>query len=211
MRCFNFSSIKARRFFVLIHLLAMNMGACAQVSTLVTPQFLAPPTSTEFGPHPDLSSPSGGIIPTINIAPAKGWSLGGKPIVEKGFSITAYAADLNHPRWLYVLPNGDVLVAESNAPEKHDEGGGIKGWIQKSVMKSAGAGVSSADRITLLRGIDDQGHAKTRTVFLEGIQGLHSPFGMVLVGNYFMSPILMLFYVFPINPVICKLPARAPK
>jgi len=181
---FNSSSVKASRFFVSINLLAMSMGAWAQVSTQVSVQLTSTPTSKEFGPNPDLSSPSGGIIPTINIAPAKGWSPGDKPIVEKGFSIAAYATDLDHPRWLYVLPNGDVLVAESNAPAK-DGSGGIKGWIQKGVMKSAGAGGKSADRITLLRGIDDQGRAKTRTVFLEGSQGLYSPFGMALVGNYF--------------------------
>ena len=94
----------------------------------------------------------------------------------------AYASGLDHPRWLYVLPNGDVLVAETNAPPKPEDGKGIRGWVMKQVMKRAGAGAPSANRITLLRDADGDGIAETRSVFLEG---LNSPFGMALVGNDF--------------------------
>ena len=122
------------------------------------------------------------LIPTVNIAPAKGWSAEQAPTPAAGLNVTAFARGLDHPRWVYVLPNGDVLVAESNKPQKPDEPWSLRGWVMKLVMKRAGAGVPSADRITLLRDADGDGQAETRTVFLSG---LHSPFGMALVGNDF--------------------------
>ena len=97
-----------------------------------------------------------------------------------GTRVAAFARDLDHPRWLYVLPNGDVLVAETNAPPKPEDGKGIKGWVMGQVMKTAGAGVQSANRITLLRDTDGDGEADQRSVLLEG---LNSPFGMALVGG----------------------------
>jgi glucose/arabinose dehydrogenase len=103
------------------------------------------------------------------------------PVAAKGFTVTAFARDLDHPRWLYVLPNGDVLVAETNAPPK-EAGGGIRGWVQKQFMKMAGAGTPSANRITLLRDSDGDGTAETRSTFLTGVK---SPFGMALVGEVF--------------------------
>jgi glucose/arabinose dehydrogenase len=90
------------------------------------------------------------------------------------------ATELDHPRWLYVLPNGDVLVAETNAPERPEDSKGLKGFAMKKTMEKAGAGVPSANRITLLRDADGDGTVETRTKFIEG---LHSPFGMALVGN----------------------------
>jgi glucose/arabinose dehydrogenase len=96
--------------------------------------------------------------------------------------VDAFVTGLDHPRWLYVLPNGDVLVAETNAPAEREDARGIKGWFMKRFMKKAGAAVPSADRITLLRDADGNGVAETRTAFLEN---LHSPFGMALVGNTF--------------------------
>jgi glucose/arabinose dehydrogenase len=122
------------------------------------------------------------LFPTVDIAPAKGWPAGAKPVAASGLEVAAFATGLDHPRWLYVLPNGDVLVAETNRPPAPDGsgGGGIKKWVMKQVMKSAGAGVPSADRITLLRDADGDGVAETRAVFL---QDLHSPFGMALIGD----------------------------
>jgi glucose/arabinose dehydrogenase len=102
------------------------------------------------------------------------------PVAAAGLAVNAYATGLEHPRWLHVLPNGDVLVAESNAPPKPDDGKGIKGWFMKKVMKRAGAGTPSANRITLLRDADGDGVAETRTVFLAG---LNSPFGMALIND----------------------------
>ncbi|MDE1151052.1 MAG: sorbosone dehydrogenase family protein [Micavibrio sp.] len=135
-----------------------------------------------FGPNPDLPQPSHSILPTMNIAPAVGWPEGGKPTPAAGLAVNAFAASLDHPRWLYVLPNGDVLVAESNAPAKPDDNGGIKGWIAGLVMGKAGANTKSANRITLLRDTDGDGVADVRNVFLKG---LNSPFGMALVGHDF--------------------------
>ena len=133
-----------------------------------------------MGPSPQLAIPVHAVIPTVNIAPAKGWPTGTTPDPTPGLAVNAYASGLDHPRWLYVLPNGDVLVAETNAPPKPDDGTGIKGHIMKWVMARAGAGVPSANRITLLRDSNGTGVADTRSVFL---QGLNSPFGMVLVND----------------------------
>ena len=133
-----------------------------------------------FGPNPALPVPHKSLLPTINVAPATAWHGNAKPVAAPGFSVSAYARDLHHPRWLYVLPNGDVLVAETNAPPKPGEGTGIKRAITNYFMKKAGSATATANRITLLRGIDQHGVARTRTVFLEG---LNSPFGMALVGN----------------------------
>ncbi|WP_061137016.1 PQQ-dependent sugar dehydrogenase [Caballeronia fortuita] len=133
-----------------------------------------------FGPNPVLPAPRKSMMPTVNIAPAKPWGEGQRPIAPEGFDVTAFGTGLVHPRWLATLPNGDVLVAESNAPAQHDENAGIKGFVMKKVMKRAGAAVPSPDRITLLRDADGDGVAETRTVFIDN---LHSPFGMALVGD----------------------------
>ncbi|NVD99851.1 sorbosone dehydrogenase family protein [Massilia sp. BJB1822] len=134
-----------------------------------------------FGPDPQLPDPERSLIPTVNVAPVERWQGDAKPVPASGFGVTAYARELDHPRWVYVLPNGDVLVAESNAPAKEDQGKSIKGAIIKQQMKKAGAGTTSANRITLLRGQGPDGAATSRHVFL---QGLHSPFGMVLVDKH---------------------------
>src|SRR5690606_11336710 len=108
------------------------------------------------------------------------WDDGHTPTAADGFSINAFATGLEHPRWLHVLPNGDVLVAESSAPEGSGGWSGIKAWAMEKAMKIAGAAVPSADRITLLRDGDGDGRAEQRSVLLGG---LHSPFGMQLVGE----------------------------
>jgi glucose/arabinose dehydrogenase len=139
---------------------------------------LSPEQAT--GPEPVLPEPSGTLIPTVRIAPAKGWPAGAKPVAAGGRTVSAFATNLDHPRWLYVLPNGDVLVAETNAPPRPEDEKGIKARVMKLVMKKAGAAVPSANRITLLRDADGDGVAETRSVLLEG---LNSPFGMALVGR----------------------------
>lgn len=136
------------------------------------------PVAQEMGPDPKLPPPNKTLVPTINIAVARGWPAGRKPTPAAGLQVAALAEKLNHPRWLYVLPNGDVLVAETNAPNRPKDGTGIRGLIERQVMRWAGAVTTSANRITLLRGVGEKGAAKTREVFLEG---LNSPFGMALV------------------------------
>ena len=135
-----------------------------------------------MGPDPALPAPKKTPIPTVNIATATGWPEGVTPTAAPGFTVNAFATGLDHPRWLHVLPNGDVLVAETNGPPGKSAFGGIKGALMKSAMKKAGAAAPSANRITLLRDGDGDGVAETRTVFL---QGLSSPFGMALVGDTF--------------------------
>lgn len=137
------------------------------------------PPEVGYGPSPILPDPKRSLVPVVDIAPAVGWAGGETPVAAAGLQVNAYARGLDHPRWLYVLPNGDVLVAESAAPGT-DEATGIRGWFMKRVMKKAGAAVPSADRISLLRDADGDGIAETQEVFLEN---LHSPFGMVLVGD----------------------------
>lgn len=157
---------------VFVIMIAGGLAACGESSSLQV--------SDGTGPSPKLPEPNKTLIPTVNIAPAIGWPAGAKPTAAAGTQVAAFAENLDHPRWLYVLPNGDVLVAETNAPPKPDDGNGIRGWVMKKVMGRAGAGVPSPNRITLLRDADHDGVAETRTVFL---QNLNSPFGMTLVGN----------------------------
>lgn len=137
------------------------------------------PVQSGYGPDPALPKPNKSLIPTVNIAKATGWPDGTQPQAAPGLRVEAFAQDLDHPRWLHVLPNGDVLVVESDAPPK-PEGGGIRGWIMKKIMARAGSGGESANRITLLRDRDGDGTPEQRSVFLEG---LNSPFGMALVGD----------------------------
>ncbi|MHC8298741.1 PQQ-dependent sugar dehydrogenase [Pseudomonas sp. ZS1P83] len=158
--------------FALVIVFAGGLAACGETSRLQV--------SDGTGPSPKLPEPNKTLIPTVNIAPAIGWPNGAKPIAATGTQVAAFAEGLDHPRWLYVLPNGDVLVAETNAPPKPDDGKGIRGWVMGKVMGRAGATVPSPNRITLLRDKDHDGIAETRTVFLEN---LNSPFGMTLVGN----------------------------
>jgi glucose/arabinose dehydrogenase len=138
------------------------------------------PFTAGVGPDPKLPDGRKELLPTIHIAPARGWPKDGAPKAAAGLRVNAFATGLDHPRWIHVLPNGDVLVAETNAPERPDDAQGIKGWIYSTVQGWAGAGVPSANRITLLRDADGDGAAEVKTAF---ITGLNSPFGMALVGQ----------------------------
>lgn len=149
------------------------LAACGTESAL--------PESVGFGADPQLPEARPQRVPTVKIAPAVGWPAGRTPVAAQGLAVNAFATGLDHPRWLYELPNGDVLVAESNAPPKPDDKkGGLRGWVQGLVMGKAGAGVPSANRISLLRDADGDGVAELKTAFLSG---LTSPFGMALVGE----------------------------
>jgi glucose/arabinose dehydrogenase len=151
---------------------ALGLSACGDTAKL--------PEKADEGPQPKIVEPVTSMIPTLHIAPAKGWPEGVVPKAAEGLAVNAYASGLDHPRWLYALPNGDVLVAESNAPKKEETDFSIRKWIQGMVMKRAGAKVPSANRISLLRDADGDGVAETKTAFLTD---LHSPFGMTLIGN----------------------------
>ena len=153
-------------------LLVLSLAACSEHALL--------PVEAGYGPNPALPEPNKTLIPTVNVAPAVGWPKNGQPSAAAGLAVHAFARDLDHPRWLYVLPNGDVLVAETNAPPKPGKKKGIRSWFTDKAMKRAGAGVPSANRISLLRDRDRDGVADVRTPFLEN---LNSPFGMALVGD----------------------------
>ena len=154
--------------------LLLSLAACGGNEVALDP-------ALGYGPNPTLPEPSPQRIPTVKVAEATGWPVGAAPTPAPGFRVQAFARDLDHPRWLYRLPNGDILVAESNAPPKPEgKSGGLRGWIQGLFMKKAGARAPSADRISLLRDADGDGVAETRTAFLEN---LTSPFGMALIGD----------------------------
>jgi glucose/arabinose dehydrogenase len=151
---------------------AISLFACSERATL--------PLAAGIGPAPQLPPPNHTLIPTVNIAPAIGWTGAARPTPAAGLAVIAFASGLAHPRNVYVLPNGDVLVAESNAPSKPDDSAGLRGFIMRQIMGRAGAGVPSANRITLLRDSKGDGHADIRAAFLEG---LNSPFGIALIGD----------------------------
>ena len=155
-----------------VALLCLGVTACGEVALL--------PVAAGIGTKPTLPPPNQTLIPTVNIAPAMPWPEGVMPTPVAGTRVAAFASGLDHPRWLFVLPNGDVLVAETNAPPKPDDSMGIKGWVMGLVMKRAGAAASTANRIVLLRDTDGDGIADLRTVL---IQGLNSPFGMALIAG----------------------------
>ena len=143
------------------------LAACGEAARL--------PDTAGVGPSPQLPAPVRTLIPTVKVAKAVGWTAGEMPASPAGTGVTAFASGLDHPRWLHVLPNGDVLVAESNAPPKPDDNKGIKGWFFKRFQKKAGGAVPSANRVTLLRDTNGDGVADGRWVLL---RDLHSPFGI---------------------------------
>ncbi|HWA91018.1 MAG TPA: sorbosone dehydrogenase family protein [Rhizomicrobium sp.] len=155
---------------LLLSAAAIALAGCGEKAKL--------PETAGWGPKPDLPAPNPTLIPTINVAKAVHWQQGEKPVPAPGLAVAAFAQGLDHPRWLLVLPNGDVLVAETNAPPKPDDSRGLTGMVEQMVMKTAGAETGgSANRITLLRDTDGDGVADSKSVFLSG---LNSPFGMTL-------------------------------
>ncbi|CAN7215058.1 sorbosone dehydrogenase family protein [Variovorax paradoxus] len=159
---------------------ALALAGCGETAKVA-------PEAT-IGPRPQLAEPNKTLIPTVNVAEAVGWTDTAAPKPAPGLRVSALARGLDHPRWVYTLPNGDVLVAESNKPPKpegsSDGGSGpmvkVRNWVMGKVMGRAGANAPSANRITLLRDADGDGAAEVRQVFLSN---LSSPFGMALVGN----------------------------
>jgi glucose/arabinose dehydrogenase len=133
-----------------------------------------------YGPNPTLPEPHVEKIPSMHIAPAQPWHGTEHPIAAPGFRVNAFAQDLAHPLNLLVLPNGDVLVAETDTPQKPEDYKGVKGKITQHVQYEAGSGHGSANRIVLLRDADGDGSAETHTVFLDG---LNSPYGMALLDD----------------------------
>jgi len=153
-------------------LFAVSLAGCASSAKL--------PLASVTGPTPSIPAPTRSRIPIVNVAKVVGWSGRDHPVATPGTVVNAFAKKLDHPRWLYALPNGDVLVAESNAPVRPEMRTGVRNWFLRMFMHEGGAGDPSANRITLVRDADGDGVAETRSVFLKN---LNSPFGMSLVGN----------------------------
>ena len=196
------------RLFVVTGIVALAVAgavaACGERATL--------PLDAGIGPSPALPAPHPTLFPTVNVATAKGWAAGATPVPAPGLHVSALAQGLDHPRWLAVLPNNDVLVAETNAPARPDDAKGLRGLVQRVLFSKAGADAPSANRITLLR---DDGHGGVeRHVFLKD---LNSPFGMALAGDALYVADTDALLRFPYQPgqteitapgtKICDLPA----
>ena len=156
----------------MVVLALLALGGCGDTARLEVEEGI--------GAQPTLPEPNPSLISTVYIAPARRWAAGMSPVPAAGLDVRSFATGLDHPRWLYVLPNGDVLVAETNAPDRPADSRGIRGAIMKRVMTRAGAAVPSANRITLFRDADGDGVPEFRSIFL---RNLSSPFGMSLVGG----------------------------
>ncbi|MEC3911609.1 sorbosone dehydrogenase family protein [Sphingobium sp. CR2-8] len=173
------------------------------------------PPGADTGKEPVFTTPRNEMFPTVNIADVKPWTANEKPVAAKGLVVARYANGLAHPRSMLRLPNGDILVAETNSPPRPQ--GGIVNKVMGYLMNKAGAGVPSANRITLLRDADGDGRAETKTAFLTG---LNSPYGMALIGDTLFVANTDALMAFPYKAgetaitakgrKILNLPAQAP-
>jgi glucose/arabinose dehydrogenase len=143
-----------------------------------------------------------GSVPTLKMPTAQGWAPGHTPTAAPGLKVNAFAGGLDHPRWIYVLPNGDVLVAEAMQADRRPRS--LFDYAMVSTMRRAKAIGVSANRITLLRDADRDGVAEIREVFLEG---LNQPFGMALVGDTFYVGNTDGVMAFPYTPGATRITA----
>src|ERR1700741_4072504 len=165
----SFSSIFAR-------LVALIGGAA-----LIWRRLQGKPPEPAWGSAPAIpEAKDQGAIPTLKMPTARGWADGQKPQAAPGLQVNAFATGLDHPRWIDVLPNGDVLVAESTQVAGPPRS--VFHYAMQATMRRANALGVSANRITLLRDKDGDGVAEIRGAFMEG---LNQPFGMALVGDTF--------------------------
>ena len=181
--------------FIFVSILAL--AACGGSSGL--------PVEAGIGPNPRLPVAQRSLIPTVKVAEATGWPVGRMPVPARGLRVNAFATGLAHPRWMLVLPNGDVLVAETAAPGTDPGPGGLKGFFMKTFMKKAGSNVPSANRIRLLRDTDGDGAADFSSVLLGG---LRSPFGMALVGRELFIANADALVAVPFEPGMTSIAAK---
>ncbi|MDO7843349.1 PQQ-dependent sugar dehydrogenase [Sphingomonas immobilis] len=160
------------------------------------------PADAVTGKRPKITQARYQNFPTIGIAKPVGWG-GAKPTAAAGLQVNAFASGLDHPRWIYRLPNGDVLVAETNSPPRQVRG--VTDWVMGLFLSQAGANTPSANRITLLRDADGDGVAETKTVL---IGGLNSPLGMALTGGYLYIANTDALVRVPFTPGQTKITAR---
>jgi len=170
------------------------------------------------GTTPQITAPREETLPTINVAEVAGWNEGEMPTPAAGLTVNLFADDLDHPRWMLTLDNGDVLVAETRQPPR--EYSGVTGWFERRLMTRAGALGPSANRITLLRDVDGDGTADQRSALLGPDNGLNSPFGMAVTDGFLYVANTDGLVRFPFEPgqtqiegegeLIVELPANAP-
>jgi glucose/arabinose dehydrogenase len=158
---------------ILIWALVILLALIGIVAYALTPDKARLPMAEVTGEDPTLATPRVETFPTINIAEPIGWKQGEVPAAAEGLAVTRFADRLDHPRIIYSLPNGDVLVAETNGPK--EKVSGIEGFVQEWLLGKAGAGVASPDTIVLLRDSDGDGAADQRAVLSNQ---LRSPGGM---------------------------------
>lgn len=194
-----------RKHILIILAIAVVLGGGALWWVLQPDPARLPITAVQ-GERPKISPPRAQTIPTIAVADAVGWKNGATPVAAAGLQVAAFASGLEHPRWLYRLPNGDILVAETNSPPRDAKG--IEGMVMGYLMKKGGAGVASPNRITLLRDTNGDGVAEARTVL---IGGLNSPTGMALMGGYLYVADTDALLRFPFTPGQTKIDAKPEK
>jgi len=136
-------------------------------------------SNQSYGPNPQLPRPQHNLIPTIHTAPVIGWSPRNGPRAPAGFTVTRYAEGLQHPRFVYLLANGDVLVVQSST--KASTGSGVVDWVQNEIQRGAGALAEGGNIITLLRDANHDGVVDYRGTFASG---LNQPFGVAELGNF---------------------------
>jgi glucose/arabinose dehydrogenase len=147
----------------------LTLGACGEK--------VADP-STQYGAHPELPAPHNYLVPPMAVPQATGWGKDQTPVVPAGLQVRALATGFEHPRIVYALPNGDVLVVETNGPKAPVYR--PKDYVEGKVKARAGSAAHGGNRITLLRDANGDGVPELRTVFIDH---LNSPFGVVLVGS----------------------------
>ncbi|MEY4501655.1 MAG: hypothetical protein RIS52_1545 [Pseudomonadota bacterium] len=198
----------------LLLLIALGGGLWYALSSDVAQQDIA----ELQGKTPNLKDMRPQIVPTVKIAEIIGWQGSAAPKAAPGLSVKSFADKLDHPRWMTVLPNGDILVAESTQPERPTSG--LMDWLTRKLMLKANGSAKSANRITLLRDADKDGTAEYRSTLLSAANGLNSPFGMALMGDtlYIGNTNALLAFPFKVGQTsiaamgekIIDLPAGAP-
>lgn len=163
---------------LIILLLLILIGGGIALYLLVRPDVARFSTAELSGRVPVIASQKAESFPTIRIPEVTGWANGATPRAAEGLNVALFADGLDSPRSMLVLPNGDILVAESRSPERKDSG--VEGTVMKKLMAKAGASGPSANRITLLRDADGDGRAEVKSVYITGV---NSPYGMVLAGD----------------------------
>jgi glucose/arabinose dehydrogenase len=162
--------------------------------------------SRQYGPNPYLPEARQYLLPPMSVPLAVGWKSGETPSVPAGLQIQAVATGLLHPRIVYPLPNGDILVVESNSPGTQPYR--PKDYITGKVKARAGAGAKGGDRITLLRDANGDGRPDLKTVFLDH---LHSPYGVALVGDTLYVANTDAILAFPYTPGATRITAPGVK